>query len=147
MKQSNIEPVNICKLLKTLITTHNVGNNYLCLELLIDYLNLQELQRKHVLFWNLSIPYMLVKILFFYLGTLLYMIFSAKKAFWKKFAKLFQRLATLLNKRLQYQCFPVSFAKFLRNTFCYRLFLVAASAFPCARTLYFSVFRLTWANF
>ena len=50
MKQSNIEPVNIFKLLKTLITTHNVGNNYLCLELLIDYLNLQELQRKHVLF-------------------------------------------------------------------------------------------------
>ena len=30
-------------------------------------------------------------------------------------------------KRLRYRCFPVNFAKFLKNTFCYRAPLVATS--------------------
>ena len=37
------------------------------------------------------------------------------------------RPVTLLKMRLWHRCFPVDFAKFLKNTFCYRTPLVAAS--------------------
>ena len=53
--------------------------------------------------------------------------FSFKSNLNTKNLKCIKKPATLFKKRLRYRCFPVNFAKFLRETFFYRTPLLAAS--------------------